>query len=85
MVVIFTGGLPGGKISLPLELTKKYIFPAVVSSGSLPANSREAEKLDTLVRSISIPFQDGFVWFIQRRRNGEGRCIQADEDAKIYV
>jgi CubicO group peptidase (beta-lactamase class C family) len=62
MVVVFTGGLPGGKTSLPLELTKKYIFPAVVSSESLPANSREAEKLDTLVRSISIPFQDGFVW-----------------------
>ena len=62
MVVVFTGGLPGWKISLPLELTKKYIFPAVISSESLPANSREAEKLDSLVRSISIPFQDGFVW-----------------------
>lgn len=62
MVVVFTGGLPGGKTSLPFELTMKYIFPAIVSSESLPTNSREAERLDTLVRSISIPFQDGFVW-----------------------
>ena len=62
MVVVFTGGLPGGKTSLPFELTMKYIFPAIVSSESLPTNSREAERLDNLVKSISIPFQDGFVW-----------------------
>jgi len=63
MVVVFTGALPGGKTSLPFELAKKYIFPAIVSFESLPVNLREAEKLDTLVRSISIPFQDGVIWF----------------------
>jgi len=63
MVVVFTGGLPVGKTSLPLELTKKYIFPAVVSSESLPANTREAERLDQLVKSVSTSFSDSFVWF----------------------
>lgn len=63
MVVVFTGGLPGGKIVLPFELTMKYIFPAVVSSESLPTNSREAERLDQLVKSVSTSFSDGFVWF----------------------
>jgi len=62
MVVVFTGSLPGGNISLPFELSMKYIFPAVVSSNSVPENEKEAKRLDTLVRSISIPFQDGFVW-----------------------
>jgi hypothetical protein len=62
MVVVFTGGLPGGKIILPLELTMKYIIPAVVSSESLPTNSREAESLDQLVKSVSTAFSDGFVW-----------------------
>lgn len=63
MVVVFTGGLPVGKTSLPLELTKKYIIPAVVSSESLPANTREAERLDQLVKSVSTSFSDSFVWF----------------------
>lgn len=63
MVVVFTGDLPVGKTSLPLELTKKYIFPAVVSSESLPANTREAERLDQLVKSVSTSFSDSFVWF----------------------
>ena len=63
MVVVFTGDLPVGKTSLPLELTKKYIVPAVVSSESLPANTREAERLDQLVKSVSTSFSDSFVWF----------------------
>jgi len=63
MVVVFTGGLPVGKTSLPLELTKKYILPAVVSSESLPENTREAERLDQLVKSVSTSFSDSFVWF----------------------
>jgi CubicO group peptidase (beta-lactamase class C family) len=62
IVVVFTGGLPGGKIILPFELTMKYIIPAVVSSESLPTNSREAERLDQLVKSVSTAFSDGFVW-----------------------
>ena len=62
MVVVFTGGLPGGKLIFPFELTMKYIFPAVVSSESLPTNSREAERLDHLVKSVSTSFSDGFVW-----------------------
>jgi hypothetical protein len=62
MVVVFTGSLTGGDISLPFELTMKYIFPAVVSSNSLPENEKETKRLDNLVKSISIPFQDGFVW-----------------------
>jgi CubicO group peptidase (beta-lactamase class C family) len=63
MVVVFTGDLPVGKTSLPLELTIKYIFPAVVSSELLPANTRETERLDQLVKSVSTSFSDGFVWF----------------------
>jgi CubicO group peptidase (beta-lactamase class C family) len=62
MVVVFTGDLPVGKTSLPLELTMKYIFPAVVSSESLPANTREAERLDQLVKSVSTSFSDSFIW-----------------------
>lgn len=66
MVVVFTGGLPGGKTILPFELTMKYIFPAVVSSEPLPTNSREAERLDQLVKSVSTSFSDGFVWFSRK-------------------
>jgi len=62
MVVVFTGGLPSGKLSFPFELTMKYIFPAVVSSEPLPTNSRQAERLDHLVNSVSTSFSDGFVW-----------------------
>ena len=63
MVVVFTGNLPGEILSIPIELTMKYIFPAVVSSESLPTNSREAERLDQLVKSVSTSFSDAFVWF----------------------
>jgi CubicO group peptidase (beta-lactamase class C family) len=63
MVVVFTGGLPGGRIILPFELTMKYIFPAVVTSESLPTNSRETERPDQLVKSVSTSFSDSFVWF----------------------
>jgi hypothetical protein len=61
MVIVFTGDLPG-RFFVPLELTKKFIVPAVVSSNPLPENIKEAKRLNTLVKSVSVPFQDGFVW-----------------------
>jgi CubicO group peptidase (beta-lactamase class C family) len=62
MVVVFTGDLPGEKMFVPLELSRKYIFPAAASSESLPKNKKEAERLDNLVKSVSTSFSDGLVW-----------------------
>jgi CubicO group peptidase (beta-lactamase class C family) len=62
MVIVFTGDLPGRTFFVPLELIKSFIIPAVASSNPLPENEKEAQRLDTLVKSVSIPFQDGFVW-----------------------
>jgi len=62
LVVVFTSDLPLKMNFVPLGLTRKYIVPAVVSSEALPKNEKENTRLDNLVKSVSVPFSDGFVW-----------------------
>jgi CubicO group peptidase (beta-lactamase class C family) len=62
MVVVFTADLTGHTFFIPLELMREYIIPAVSSSNPLPRNAKESERLDKLVKSVTSPYTDGFVW-----------------------
>lgn len=63
LVVVYTGDLSIRRMFVPLELTRKYIIPAVVSSEPLPGNKKENARLDYLVKSVSTIYSDQFVWF----------------------
>jgi CubicO group peptidase (beta-lactamase class C family) len=57
LIVVFTSKLRGQNTFFPAKLLKKYIIPAIVSNGSLPADKISQKKLSSLSDTPSLALE----------------------------
>ncbi len=66
MVVVFVGLLLNKDISLPNQLLKWYIIPAVESEKPLPANAQNTENLRTMMLNASKKSDPQIIWLSKK-------------------
>ena len=62
IVAVFTGDLTGRESLVSKHLLDFFIIPAAASPNSLPSNTDEQARLNTLVNSVAKAPQTGFTW-----------------------